>query len=206
MLTVVSPKDNAETLRKIYKEESKGGSRKGSLDDKNLEKTISDQPNQQDESQTIYFKQTIESYRDSKHSLKLDEQEVRYSMTIKNQKDGRESKLTLKPDAASERQSNKQSFKPHGSSKDEKEQEVEESPYRGHTRVVDLDQIKDDAESDVVSKKSAAISVMRSEDLESKKSVAISVMRSDDLESKKSVAISVMKSEDLRSKKSIAIS
>jgi hypothetical protein len=62
---------------KIPVEESK--SRKGSL------KSVQED-DEGDKEQTIYIKQTIESYRDSQHSQKLDEKEVTYSMTIPDNK------------------------------------------------------------------------------------------------------------------------
>ena len=90
---VGSPKEeNAVTLRRNLIEESKHGSRKGSKDLDKIQKANSEQAEPQDGIQTIYYKQTIESFRDNKHSIKLDEKEIQYSLRIRENSDREESK------------------------------------------------------------------------------------------------------------------
>ena len=134
-----------------------------------------------DEKQVIYVKQTIESYRDSQHSIKVDEKELNYEIPI--------DKIH---DKNSQKGPNMQSFRPAG-------ENLNESPQKP------VDVFEEDIDTE--SKKSEAISALKEGELDqANRSVAISAMREDDLESRRSVAISVMKDEDTRSKKSVAIS
>jgi len=70
-------------------------SRKGSNDSGSIQNTNSEQAEDQDGVHTINYRQTIESFRDNNHSVKIGEKEIQYSLKIKDSTDKEESKSSM---------------------------------------------------------------------------------------------------------------
>lgn len=220
-----SPKDGEiiAAVKKNLKEESKHWSRKGSKDSLGIQKANSDQVEDQDGIQTIYYKQTIESFKDDKHSVKIDEKEIQYSLRIRENTDREESKSSkfkyelnvlfnkeksTKLESVSDKTPGVFSSKPkEASSKDirsqlsesskpsKKQENSEKSKLWFHSSVFIGEADQEYAnEDDKKSNRSVAISVMKSE--KSRRSIAISIMKDEPPQSRKSVAVSIMSEED----------
>ena len=157
--------ENAETLKKAAK------SRRSENPKEETKHHISEKDNGEVVKGVIYVKQTIESYRDSQLSMKLDEREVQYTMNIDGVRT-ENTKLPTRKNSLSDKKSNQQSFQPmDNSSRGKNGTSLNESPSKP-SNIFEVDLDTSSKKSDK-SKKSAAISIMREDDLQSRKSAAI---------------------------------